>query len=103
MSGLGKLEHLLNTWEKLGERERKVFHTIGMRLLAGQRRHGLLTVGKKDWSYEAIEEAMDASVYLACALNDHTDKAFDAMVTDAEDEVAYGSETPIPDTEREVG
>lgn len=82
-----QIEQLLDTWEKLGVRERKVLLTIAMRLWAGQRRHGELSVGKKDWNYEALEEAMDASVYLACALNDRTEKAFGAMVEDAEREV----------------
>lgn len=82
-----QLNNLLEAWENLGERERKILCTFAMRLWAGQRRYGQLTVGKKDWTYEAIEEALDASVYLACLLNDKTDKAFNAMVADAEKEV----------------
>jgi hypothetical protein len=85
-----ELDQLLDAWEKLGPRERKVLLTVAMRIQAGQRRHGLLATDKKDWTYEALEEAIDASVYLACALNDRTEKAFAAMVADAEREVTEG-------------
>lgn len=84
---LGRLENVLHVWEQLGEREKKVLATFAMRLYTGQRRHGLLTIDKKDWAYEAIEEALDAAVYLSAMLNDKTDKAFNAMVADAELEV----------------
>jgi len=84
------VDQLLDVWEKLGVRERKVLLTVAMRLWAGQRRHGELVVEKKDWNYEALEEAIDASVYLACALNDRSEKAFGAMVADAEKEVNTG-------------
>lgn len=84
------LDSLLSNWEKLGQREKKILATVAARLYAGQRRHGVLTEDKKDWTYEALEEHMDAVVYLACALNDKTDKAFKAMVTDAETEVHSG-------------
>lgn len=82
-----ELEQLLDVWDKLAVRERKVLLTFAMRLWAGQRRHGELSLGKKDWNYEAIEEALDASCYLACLLNDRSEKAFAAMVTDAEKEL----------------
>lgn len=88
------LENLLELWEKLGVRERKVFLTMGYRLWAGQRLHGELSVGKKDWTYEALEEAIDASVYLAAALNDRAEKAMDAMLPDAEKELA--AKYPLP-------
>lgn len=81
-----QIQNLLEAYEHLGERERKILTTLAMRLWAGQRRHGKLSIDKKDWGYEAIEEALDASVYLACMLNDKTDKAFNAMVSDAEAE-----------------
>lgn len=80
------LERLLQAYEELGERERKILATLAMRLWAGQRKFGKLSVDKKDWGYEAIEEALDASVYLACMLNDKADKAFSNMVKDAEAE-----------------
>ena len=81
------MNQLLDLWEKLAERERLCFLTYGMRLHAGQRKFGPLTKAKKDWSYEAIEEALDASVYLTALLNDRAEKAFDSMVSDAEAEV----------------
>lgn len=81
------VDNLLETWTHLGERERKVLLTVGMRLLAGQRIHGKLSVDKKDWTYEALEEHLDATVYLAAALSDKADKAFRRMVSDAEAEV----------------
>lgn len=85
------IHKLLEAYENLGERERKILTTLAMRLWAGQRRHGKLTVDKKDWGYEAIEEALDASVYLACMLSDKVDKAFMNMVSDAEKEVSNDS------------
>lgn len=80
------LDQLLDFWEKLGERERKVTLTFMARLYAGQRKYGKLESAKKDWAYEAIEEALDASVYLAAMLNDKSEKAYDSMVADAEKE-----------------
>lgn len=82
-----QLEQLLNVWEKLAVRERLCLLTYGMRLAAGQKRFGPMTLAKKDWPYEALEEALDASVYLTAALNDRAEKAFNNMVTDAENEV----------------
>lgn len=82
-----QLDQLLTVWERLAERERKCLLTFGMRILAGQRKFGPMTLGKKDWPYEAIEEALDASVYLTALLNDRAEKAFDSMVSDAEAEV----------------
>ncbi len=82
-----QLDQLLNVWEKLAERERLCFMTIGMRLLAGQRKFGPLTLGKKNWEYESLEECLDSSIYLAAALNDSADLAFANAVKDAEDEV----------------
>lgn len=82
-----QLEQLLDTWEKLAVRERLCLLTYGMRLLAGQRKYGPMTLAKKDWPYEAIEEALDASVYLTALLNDRAEKALANMVSDAEAEV----------------
>lgn len=61
-------ETLLELWEGLGATERKVFLTYGWRLRAGQRKYGLLEDNKKEWDMEAIEEALDASVYLGTLL-----------------------------------
>lgn len=66
---------LSEVWEDLGPRERKVLATIAVRLLAGQKAYGLLTVGKKDWRREAKEEAMDMCVYLATLLEDDNEHA----------------------------
>lgn len=82
-----ELERLLDVWEKLGERERKILLTFMYRLYNGQRKYGKLTLGKKEWAYEAIEEALDASVYLSALLSDKVDQAFGAAVADAEREV----------------
>jgi hypothetical protein len=46
-----------------------------------------MTLDKKDWAYEAIEEALDASVYLTALMNDRVEKAYNNMVADAEAEV----------------
>jgi hypothetical protein len=58
-----------------------------MRLKAGQRLHGKLSRDKKDWTYEALEEVLDACVYMSCALEASSGKAFDSAVADAEREV----------------
>ncbi len=82
-----QLEQLLNIWEALASRERLCLLTYGMRIMAGQKKFGPMTLAKKDWAYEAIEEALDASVYLTALLNDRVEKAYDSMVADAEAEV----------------
>ncbi len=82
-----QLDQLLTVWEKLAARERLCLLTLGARLAAGQRKFGPLSAGKKDWKYEAVEEALDASIYLTALLNDSVEKAFDNMVSDAEAEV----------------
>lgn len=69
------MDRLLTLWEAMGEHERKVFLTIGNRLLAGQRKYGKLEPGKKVWTWEAFEEAADLSVYLAAGLMDATAEA----------------------------
>ena len=86
-SQFAQLDRLLETWEKLGEGERNILLTFTMRLYAGQRKFGPLRRDKKDWKYEAIEEALDLAVYLSCALEDKAFKAFQSMQADAEIEV----------------
>lgn len=81
------LEKLLDLWEKLAERERKVLLTFAQRLWNGQRKYGAMSTDKKDWPYEALEEALDASVYLTAALNDRVEKAFNIAVAEEESEV----------------
>ncbi len=104
---MNELDMILSLWEKLGERERKVLLTFANRMLAGQRRYGHLYVGKKHWGYEAIEEALDAAVYLSALLQDKVDFALNSAVLDAEkaikDEVMRNAkdEEYIPDTERQ--
>lgn len=85
--GMEKLDRLLSVWEKLGERERLVLLTFASRLWNGQRKYGPLKVGKKDWAYEAIEEALDASVYLTALLQDKVELAFERAAKEAEEEV----------------
>lgn len=65
---------LVAIWHDLGPRERRVFATIGVRLLAGQAAYGKLTPRKKRWMKEAQEEAMDMCVYLAAQLEDELDE-----------------------------
>jgi len=88
------LDRLLDLWEKLGERERTITLTFLSRLYAGQRKYGKITNSKKDWSYEAIEEALDASVYLSCLLQDKSDKALQNSMPEA---VSFEPPPPLPD------
>ncbi len=88
------LENMLTVWEKLGPREKQVLLTFAWRMAAGQRKYGPMSFAKKDWPYEALEEVLDACVYMSAALCDKTDKAFDKAVADAEAEVT--SEPPWP-------
>jgi len=92
MRQLNSLDSLLNVWEKLGERERVITLTFLHRLYAGQRKYGKISPGKKSWGYEAIEEALDASVYLSCMLQDKADTALEAAMVVETAEV----ETPSP-------
>jgi hypothetical protein len=89
-----QLERLLDTWEKLGEGERNVLMVYVMRLYAGQRKFGKLSRTKRDWTYEALEEAVDAAVYLSCALEAKSSDAFNNALKDAEDEVR-ANRTPV--------
>lgn len=72
---LNPLDIVLDTWEKLGPVERRVLATLATRIYAGQRRYGLLEYNKKAWTWEACEEALDQSVYLACELLNATEEA----------------------------
>lgn len=92
-----QLDKLLETWEFLGPRERLVLLTYAMRLANGQRKYGQLTTKKKDWTYEAIEEALDASVYLTALLQDRVDTAFNASLAEAEAEVLASKAILGPD------
>lgn len=96
------LETVLDLWEKLGPKEKMVLQTFGMRLYAGQRKYGQMLTDKKDWAYEAIEEALDASVYLTAMLGDKVEKAFLAMVPDAEKEVTERLTIPHNDLEPQI-
>lgn len=89
---MDKLNRLLDTWEKLGERERLCLLVLAMRIKRGQTAYGPMTVDKKDWTYEALEEVMDGLVYMAIALQDKSDKALASIVTRAEDEVMANPE-----------
>ena len=82
-----ELDAILDIWEKLGPRERLILMTFGQRMLNGQRKYGKITVGKKDWTYEAIEEALDCAVYLTAKLQDKVEMAFSTAVSDAEKEI----------------
>lgn len=82
-----ELNRLLDLWENLGERERKVVLSFMTRLYAGQRLHGKLSLDKKKWGYEAIEEALDGCVYLTCMLNDFVDRSVAGIADRAEEEV----------------
>jgi hypothetical protein len=63
-------QRLMAVAELLGDRELKCLTRIARRLLAGQVAYGELSPGKKNWKREAMEEAMDMSVYLAALLED---------------------------------
>lgn len=85
--GLGGLARLLNLWEGLAERERKLMLLLGTRLLAGQKLHGKLTFQKKKWDTEAIEESLDQSIYMGLQLNDHVEAQIKGIAARAEAEV----------------
>lgn len=48
--------------------ERSVLNSLAWRLRAGQRKYGKLHENKKVWTWEAAEEGLDQSIYLAAAL-----------------------------------
>lgn len=88
---MNELDTLLEVWEKLQLNERKMVLAYAWRVYAGQRRYGPFTPDdKRDMRYEAIEEALDASVYLTRLLSNKAQQAFDNMVADAEKEVSGG-------------
>ncbi len=89
------LDTLLNTWEHLGIRERKLVLVYMMRLWNGQRKYGKISLQKKEWRYEALEEALDACVYLSAALEDSSELAFKNAVGDAENEVRLEQEVKL--------
>jgi hypothetical protein len=63
-----RIDELLRIYEELGPLERKVLMTLVYRLYAGQRKYGKLEEGKKVWTWEAAEEAIDMAVYLSTSL-----------------------------------
>ncbi len=86
MSEYGNVDTLLSVWENLGLRERQLLLTLAQRIYMGQRQHGLITRNKKHWGVEAIEEALDQSVYACAMLIDFVDDAYDRATSDAEKE-----------------
>lgn len=50
--------------------EQHILHLISDRLEHGRKQYGDLDLAadKRDWNQEALEEALDLAVYLACAL-----------------------------------
>ena len=97
-----KIDQFLTTWEKLGPGEQTLVLVYMSRLYAGQKKYGLIDTDKKDWTYEALEEALDAAVYMSAALQQKYQKALDGLVEAKEREVIGLSENPEnPDTERE--
>lgn len=65
---------LVQDWEAMGDRERRLIREVANRLYLGQKAYGELTNGKKRWCREALEEAMDGMVYLGAALQDLADE-----------------------------
>lgn len=83
------IERLLEVYEKLGPVERKVLCTLANRLYAGQRKYGPLQPGKKVWTWEAFEEAIDQNVYLTCGLLDATAESQRRYRSEVEDPVNH--------------
>lgn len=54
-------------WARLGDDERRVIIAIAKRLVRGAEQYGHLDIAsdKRDWTREANEEFLDATVYLA--------------------------------------
>lgn len=88
-----QLERLLTVWERLEQGERNIFLVLGNRILAGQRLHGPLTRDKKDWPYEALEEHLDSCVYMACALEASSAKAYEHSIRNEENEVLQAAQS----------
>lgn len=70
MTPTAEAQELLELVDALGPDERRVLLAVARRLAMGQRQYGALDVAgdRRDWRKEAAEEALDASVYLACEL-----------------------------------
>lgn len=92
-----QLDRLLTYWTKLGQGERNVLLTFTARLAAGQRKYGPLARDKKNWTYEALEEALDGAVYLSAALEAESARAYYAMVKDEEQSVTDAKTIKDPD------
>jgi hypothetical protein len=62
------VEELAALAADLGDDEVQVLVLVGRRLLMGQQSYGRLEVqgDARDWRAEAVEELLDATVYLTC-------------------------------------
>ena len=67
------IEHILTAWENFGPIEKELVHEFVCRLWAGQDAYGKIKINKKNWTREAIEEAIDQAVYLLALLKEHDD------------------------------
>jgi hypothetical protein len=61
---------LSNVLQELGPDELRVLLAIARRLAVGRVQYGALDIrgDRRDWRKEAMEEACDLSVYMACEL-----------------------------------
>ena len=59
-----QLGELLKVWKDLEPRERRAVLLYASRVLQGQKLFGPVFKNKKNWAKEALEEGIDASVYL---------------------------------------
>lgn len=64
---------LMDCWDELAEREKRVLAILAQRLLMGQRAYGELHKGKLNGAKETFQEACDASIYTANAMLDLMD------------------------------
>lgn len=69
-----QVSELRKIWTELGKNERTLLLNIADRLLAGQKQYGEVFPGKKRWDREALEEAMDGTVYMALLLTEFVTK-----------------------------
>lgn len=74
MKSTNQLDSLLECWEFLGQKERSIVSIFAKRVLAGQRKYGEATTGKKDWTWESLEETLDGAFYLLAKTIEHTEK-----------------------------
>ena len=95
---LTQLDRFLGLWEKLQLGERNILLVFMQRLYNGQKKFGPIDRAKRLWTYEALEEALDASVYLAAALEARAYEAYESSVEQEEAEVALekASERGLP-------